>query len=235
MRLFSFTHAAKSAVASAAALTWISSTAAAVTVPFTEHFPANSANWFNASGASPLVWQTSGGPDTSSYAVGTFNFSALAGGAGLALLRAQDEYNSSGNAFAGNWITAGVAAFQAYVRHNTGVDLPYFVRFSGPGNFPGGIGFAAVAVPSGVWTQITIPIGPAAPLTYEGPSSYGSVFGNLGHIQIGIQVPDSLAGVDQDFSFDLDQAQVVPEPAAMALLLTGGIGLIRVRPRSRAG
>ena len=43
-------------------------------VPFTEEFVADSANWYDSSGGSPLDWSAAGGPDGSSFAAGSFNF-----------------------------------------------------------------------------------------------------------------------------------------------------------------
>lgn len=210
----------------------------ALTVPFTEAFQTSSANWYNAAGTAPLSWAAAGGPDGSSFAETTFNFVNSAEDDGPAIFRGQDEFNSSGGAFVGDWVSGGVTTFTAYVRHDAGVPLPFFVRFSSPFNFPGGIGFAATPVESGTWQQITIPIGPAESFIYEGPSTYASVFGNLGHIQIGLNVPASLAGVDRAVTFAIDQPTIVPEPSMAGLMAlaatTSFLGVRRQRRRPGA-
>jgi hypothetical protein len=213
------------------AMSFLQTSAFALTVPFTENFTSDSANWYNATGVSPLGWQSSGGPDGSGYASGIFNFVNSGANDTPALLRAQDEFNSSGNAFVGNWNAAGVTTFTAYVRHDAGIPLSYFVRFATPANFPGAAGVVSTPVQSGVWTQITIPISPGTLIVEGPPSFYNSVFTNMGHVQIGVDITESMAGVDQIITFDVDQAQIVPEPAAMGLMLVSGLALLRSRRR----
>lgn len=198
-------------------------TAGATIVPFTENFAANSANWYDAAGTSPLGWNSSGGPDSSSYATGGFNFATSAPGANVAILRAQDEFNSSGNAFVGNWIADGVNQLNFYVRHNAPTPLTFFARVADLDNVPG-VGIVNFApVPANTWTQITFAITPGNPqFFFEGPgSTYTSVFSSVGHVQIGVSVPASLSGVNESFTFDVDQTTIVPEPACASLLLMG--------------
>lgn len=204
----------------------------AAIIPFTEEFAADASDWRDSGGAL-LNWIPSGGPDGGSYASADFNFVALPVDATPALHRAQDEFNSSGNAFVGDWITEGVTQFSVFVRHDAPVPLTYFTRFSGPGNFPGVAAVNFVPVPANTWTQILIPIVPGNPqFFFEGPpSTFNSVFGSVGHVQVGVTVPQDLAGVDQTFRFDLDKPSIVPEPAAGLLLLAPFFA--RVRPRNR--
>jgi hypothetical protein len=204
--------------------------AMALTVPFTENFTADPAGWRMRDSVTPLTWQSSGGPDAGSYSSTTFNFqnSSVSTMSGPIMFRGHDAFDASGDAFVGNWLTGGVTSLSAFVRHDAGVPLTFFTRFATPANSPAVVGLSSSPVPSGVWTQFTIPIGFGNPYIYEGPPSqafFNSVFGNIGNLQLGVMVPAELAGLNQVFNFDLDQVSIVPEPAAGLLLLAGFIGL----------
>lgn len=212
-------------------------TAFAATVPFTENFTADSANWFNATATAPVDWQAAGGPDGSSYATTGFNPVNSELDDTAVLFRAQDEFGSSGNQFVGDYLTEGVTEFSAFVRHDATVPLNFFVRFSSPINFPGGVAIGFVPVLPNVWTEITIPINAFNPqfVTFEG-SDFATVFGNIGHVQVGPSIPAALVGVDANFTFDLDQPTIVPEPASGLMLL--GVCVcttIMMRRRRNAG
>ncbi len=194
--------------------------AAGPTVPFTETFTQDSSNWYDGPGIAPLDWSSSGGPGNSAFATTTGSFAALAAGDPLVLFRAQDEFNSSGGAFVGDWVTGGVTGFDVSVRHDAGVPLNYFVRFAGPANFPGANNVFFIPVPTGTWTTLSATL-PNPNLIFEGPFTYNQVFGNIGHVQIGVSTPASLAGVGGTFNFDLDDVGVVPEPTSLALLVIG--------------
>jgi hypothetical protein len=202
--------------------------ARAATVPFTESFDAGSADWFDASGGSPLSWNPAGGED-GAFASSTFNFVGSAEGDTPVLFRAQDEFGaagSSGGAFIGDWISDGVTTFSAFVRHDANVPLTIFTRFSSPFNFPGAVAIQFAPVSPDTWTEITVPIDANNPqfVTFEG-TDFGTVFGNIGHVQIGVSVPAELAGVDQAFTFGVDTASIVPEPATASLLLISTLGV----------
>lgn len=204
--------------------------AAAVEVPFTEEFVEDAANWRESSGTMSLAWAMSGGPDDSSHAHGVFNFIDSVEGDTPAMFRAHDEYGSSGGAFEGDWIDAGVTEFSAMVLHDAGVPLSFFTRFASPDNFPGAIGVEFAPVPSGRWSRLSFAIDPNNPqfVSFEG-SDFETVFSRIGHIQIGVTVPEALAGVDRDITFRIDKPSVVPEPAALALIGIGGLVLLRRR------
>jgi len=190
------------------------------TVPFTEAFTQDSSNWYNGPGVAPLDWSSSGGPDGSAYATTTINFAGFQPNAPAVLFRGQDEFNSSGGAFVGNWLTAGVTGFNASVRHNAGVPVNFFVRFASPTNSPGANNVFFIPVPSGTWTTLSAAL-PNPNLIFEGPLTYNQVFGNVGHVQLGVSVPQGLAGVDAPFSFDIDNVGIVPEPTSLVLLAIG--------------
>ena len=108
----------------------------------------------------------------------------------------------------------------------------FFTRWANPANYPAAAGVTGPVMPN-TWTQINFAITAGSPLVYEGPpSTYGSVFGNVGHIQIGVYQPgDGLAGVDHDYTFDLDQVSITPEPGSIALLGAGVVCVIARRRR----
>lgn len=209
-------------------------TARAATVPFTETFSADAANWRSAGGTANVDWTATGGAgDGGAFANTTFNFVGSAANDTPILFRGQDEFGSSGGAFVGNWVTGGVTGFGAAVRHDAGVPLNFFVRFASPANFPGANNVFFVPVPSGAWTNLFAAL-PNTSLIYEGPLTYNQVFSNIGHVQVGVSVPAARAGVDSGVHFDLDNVRIVPEPATLALLAIGGLA-IAARQRKRVG
>ncbi len=195
------------AIGAMASLAFVAS-APALTVPFTENYSADAAGWV-AGNLGALTWNAAGGPDGSSYVSTVFNYQANNAGDNPAVFRGQDEFGASGNAFVGNWVEGRVGTFSVYVRHDAGVPLTIFTRFAGPANFPGAAGVAFAPVASGVWTPVTIPVYFGSPnlVTFEG-TSYGAVFPNIGHLQIGATVPVSLAHVNQNITFSLDQPTI---------------------------
>jgi len=207
--------------------------AAAATVPFLEDFTADSANWYNADSSAVLDWVASGGPDGSSFAQTTFNFVSTPTGTDTTILRAQASLGSSGSAFAGDYLTEGVSEFKIYVRHTAPEPLTFFMRFSGPANFPGAAAVNFVPVPPNTWTEISIPIIASNPqfVTFEG-SDFNTVFSNVGNLQLGVSTPASLGEVDNDIVFQVDKAELVagtPVPATsewglIAMTLVGCIG-----------
>ncbi|MBI4719155.1 MAG: PEP-CTERM sorting domain-containing protein [Planctomycetes bacterium] len=209
----------------------------AATVPFTEDFATDHANWFaNSAGTAPLVFNAAGGPDGGSFASTTLNFANLTQpGFSAPFFRGQENFNSSGGAFLGNWITDGVSTFSLMLRHDAGETLQFFTRIAMPANPPPGGGVLSfVQVPSGVWTPVSLAIDPTNPALQflEGPG-FGQIFSNVGRIQVGINIPPGLAGADRVVSFALDKVSVVPEPATLALLGAGALVVLR-RTRRRS-
>ena len=210
--------------------------AQAAVVPFTEDFTADAADWADNTGLSLLQHVASDGPDDGAYASTQKALNGL-GDQSVVLFRAQDEFNSSGHAFEGNWISDGVGQFSALVRHNAPLPLNYFARFSGPGNFPGASAVKFTPVLPNTWTQLTFNINAGNPefVTFEG-SSFATVFSNVGHVQLGVRVPEALNTNTSAFTFDIDKALItapVPEPATLTVSILA-IGLLsRRRPAGR--
>lgn len=208
-------------------------TATAGVVAYTETFTSGSSNWYNGAGSAAVDWAPAGGPNGSAFATTALSFSALAEGDTPLLFRAHDEFSSSGSAFVGNWVASGVSGFEAFVRHDADVPLNFFVRFASPTNFPGANNIFFIPVAGDTWTNLAAAL-PNPNLIFEGPFTYAQVFGNIGHIQIGISVPASIAGTDTTVHFGLDNVSVIPEPSSIALLGMGVAMLLRRRSGGRS-
>jgi len=222
-------------VVAAAVLT---ASAQAVENPFTEMFGSDNSGWRDSNAANPLGWVAGGSYNGSSYATGGFNFVNSVVDDTPVIFRGQDEFNFSNGAFEGDWIADGVTEFMAFVRHDAPVSLTFFARFSGPDNFPGATAISFIPVAPNMWTPIIIEVTPTSPnfISFEG-TDFETVFSanpvnnfqGIGHIQIGVSVPDTLAGLDQSFTFDVDDISVAPTPATIIAL--GGLVALRRRRR----
>lgn len=193
-------------------------------VPFNEPFAANASNWRQSDGLTDLAWSASGALDGSSFASAPFNFVNQTANATPIMFRGSTLYNTSGNALFGDWRADPVTEVLADVRHNSGVPLTFFSRFS-PGA-AGAVALSPVVVPSGEWQQVRFTILPFNPLTffYEGPGvTYDTVFTNVARVQFGVMVPQALAGVDQNFQFDIDNIRMVPAPGGVAMIVALGV------------
>lgn len=190
---------------------------------FTEEF-ADAANWLTG-GFTALTEVASGGPDGSSYVSLDAAFNNIGQGT---IFRGHSGFNASGGAFAGNWIDQEYLELSAVVRHNAPLPLNYFVRLSGPNNFPaaGVVSFAPV-LPN-TWTEITFNVLSNSPqiVTFEG-SDYNTVFSNIGNVQLAVSVPDGFDMNLATFTFDLDQVSIATVPEPMSLMLAVG-GLVAV-------
>jgi len=193
-------------------------------VPFQEPFASGASNWRQADGVTDLAWSASGALDGSSYASTPFNFLNQPANATPIMFRGSTQYNTSGNAIFGDWRTDPVTEVIADVRHNAGVPLTFFSRFS-PGA-AGAVALSSSIVAGEVWQEVHFVILPFHPQTffYEGPGvTYDTVFANVARVQFGVLVPQELAGVDQAFRFDIDNIRVVPAPGAAAMLALAGV------------
>jgi len=80
--------------------------------PFTETFDTSAENWVDSPATSFLDHFTDGGPNGAGdgYASSTFNFLNSGTGSFVTMHRAQDEFNSSGGAFEGDYISSGITS-----------------------------------------------------------------------------------------------------------------------------
>lgn len=191
----------------------------AVTVPYTEDFTGNAANWQNnASGF--LTYVSSGGPDNSSYGSGTRNFQSVAASGTSVLFRANSSTPfgpASGGNFHGNWIDDGAKQFSAYVRHDAPTPVSFFARFADPAGFPAVIFSDTNIVAPNTWTLIEFTINPGNPNIDDEGFPFSAVMDSIGRVQVGVY-NTGLSGLTQTFTFDIDQVNVnVPEPATLAM------------------
>lgn len=208
------------------------------TVPYTENFTSNSANWADSTGQALATFVPSGGPDGSSYISSSFNTAGSADDDGIVVFRGQDEFASSNHAFEGNWLAGGINYFSAYVLNTSPVPVQFFARFSTAANFPGVAADNGTIAQPNTWTLLSFDINPSqinATLFPEGPPSfYNSVFNSVGHVQIGFDVPAGYGGANQTITFGLDKVSInTPEPASGVLALGfASLGFIRRRSRN---
>jgi len=202
-------------------------------VGFTEGFDDGPANWRNFNGSADLDWFAAGGPSDSAYASGLRNLSNLsAGGFPATVIRAQLDYNSSGGLFAGNWIEAGVIGVSFDFRHNLAEAIQVTARFATPNNNPGASAETSFFVAPNQWTSIYFDLTPdSTDIISFGSGNYQSIFSNIGNIQIGFNVPMSLAGQNFDGRFDIDNFTIIPAPGAIFAL--AGLGLAGTGRRRR--
>ncbi len=203
--------------------------ASGAVVPFTEDFTGGAAGWRDASGAQLADWVPAGGPDGSAYVTASYLVPDPLPPFGAILFRAQDEFGSSGGAFEGDWISDGVSEFSFFIRHDGPAPLDVFARFAGPLNFPGAVGISFVPVQPGAWTEITIPIAPGSPNIILEGAAFEDVFGDIGHLQIGILPSELFVGAS--LTVDLDKVSIVPAPGTLAVLALAGVA----RRRRRTG
>jgi hypothetical protein len=195
----------------AALLTGISS-AQALIVPFTEEFSGNASGWLTGTSQSP-TWNSTGGADGGSYISAEATMTPT--GFGAALFRGNATSDASGDAFVGNWLSAGVTLFSAFIRHNAEQPLDIFARLdAGSGRAASSVGFT---VPTNQWFPISLPIVDSTTSfqSYgQPPTGFSIVFTNIQNVQF-FASPSSPAGT---FRFDLDKVSVVPEPGTLGLL-----------------
>jgi hypothetical protein len=209
-------------------LGWLGNLQAVSVLPFTESFEVNSSGWVYGTSTAP-IWATSGGAVGSAYISGSA--SVIGTGFGTIVFRANDANNASGDAFVGNWLSAGVTAFSAYVRHNADVALNFYARFdAGAGRAGSSVNFL---VSPNSWTLLQLPIvneitsfqsyGAAG----TGQPAFNTIFGGIQNVQIALAADTANAG--KTVTVDLDGVSMVPEPTASGLLIAAGAALLASR------
>lgn len=221
----------KSALAAIAATIMVG-TASAQIVGFVEDFNADAAAWRNFNSASILEWVGSGGPDGSAFARSHYNLTAASGGFPPVVIRAHASYTppSSGGEYVGDWIAAGVTGVSFSFRHDLPEAISLTGRFATPLNNPGASVQTSFTVEPNVWTTVFYDLTEGSPdIISLGSGTYASIFGNIGNIQLGFNVPPGYAGQNLDVRFDIDNFSIVPAPGALALLGLAGVAMRRRR------
>lgn len=206
---------------------------AVVVNPFTETFDSTASNWSTA--ASPLTHPTyiaTGGPDGSTFARTSFPLANSVSGDQPLVFRGQNNFNSSGGAFIGNWLGAGVEELNASIRHNGSAPITFYVRlapFLAPNVVgPGVISIFSVPVQPNTWTTLSLAVDPSTSFIYEAGDFYSN-FTNVARVQYGFFVNDSIAGSTTPLQVDIDNVGLVPAPGASAL----GLGTLALATRRR--
>ncbi|MFM7260996.1 MAG: PEP-CTERM sorting domain-containing protein [bacterium] len=210
----------------------IAAPSSAAITDFYETFASSAQNWRNSNGASVLNWSPSGGPGNAAYVTSVFNLSATTvGGFPPTVIRAQQSFGSSGGAYVGNWITAGVTGVTFSFRHNLAEAVSVTGRFATPVNTPGASTVSSILVNPNTWTTISFDLREgSSDIISLGGGTYATIFSNIGNMQFGFTVPAALAGQNVDGSFDMTNFAIVPAPGALALLaLAGFTGMSRRR------
>jgi len=206
--------------------------AMAIINPFTETFSSAASNWStNSVALTPLNYPSSGGPDGSAYGSMSLDLTNQGVNAQPITFAGQGSFNSSGNAFVGNWLSAGVTSVSLSVRHNGPGALTFFLRFA-PAGGPGAVAVLSPAVPANTWTTLSIPLVESYPgFIWEGPSStFTPTFTSMSKLQVGLLVDASIANRATPLTVDIDNVSIVPAPGT-AGLLAGAMGLMGLRRR----
>lgn len=213
-------------------------------IVFTESFTGGPANWAtggeNLAGHQPTGGADGGGfidssPDAPITFAGSFA-SAFGSPANAVLFRANDDFNSSGGAFVGNWIDAGYTSFSFFVRHDSPLPVQFFARFASPNNqFGASVTNGQLVLPN-QWTEVVLDVsrGSSDIISFGAaggqPDPFAAVFSSIGNIQISAFRPFGLTDeqAQQPLLFALDEVSLaVPEPASVAMVALGSLaGLV---------
>lgn len=188
----------------------------ALVVPFTEEFSAGNANWTTGNTNVVAGWSATGGVldgafISSSGIVNTAGF-------GTIVFRGNASADASGDAFVGDWLSGGVSAFSAFVRHDAGQPLNLYARLdAGAGRAGSSVDFS---VPSGTWFQLNVPIidSPSSFQSY-GAGTFATVFSGIQNVQISVSAVQDPGLNGQTVNVDLANVATVPEPATWLLVL----------------
>ena len=201
-------------------------------LPFTEYFETGASNWLNGDSQAP-VWSGAGGYTGTRAILTTGKIDPS--GFGPILFRGNNSAGASGGAFVGNWLTAGVTEFQAYVWHDAPVALNFYARFDK------GFGSAASSnnflVAPSTWTLLSVPIldslGTSGQIFQSygaaGPGGFNSIFSDIKNVQIALGASQDVSTHGQTYNGSLDTVAMVPEPSANALCGLAAALLMRLR------
>jgi len=198
--------------------------------PFTETFETGTNDWLMGSFQAPNYFAT-GALDGSAYISSTADLNS-AGPFGLSVFRGEDNFNASGDAFVGNYLTSGINQISFDFRHDADQALDVALRVAGSNNFPGfGIELPEF-IAGGQWVTLTFDLDFFNPLlTLEGPptpEAFNQVMEAVGNLQVSVARPDGLT-TPLVVGFDLDNVTITPAPSALALLTLGGLVSTRRR------
>lgn len=189
-------------------------------LPFTEDFETGSSNWVYASSSTP-IWSATGGVGNSGF----ISAPAIVSGTGFGVIvfRANDARDASADAFVGNWLSAGVTGFSAYVRHDADIALKFYARLdAGAGRAGSSVDFL---VNPNTWTLLDIPIvESAASFQSYGAGTFSTVFSAIQNVQIALSLDTVNAG--KAVNVAVDNVSLVPEPSTSALLLMAGAWML---------
>lgn len=226
----------------ALALLTMTSPALAIEISAIENFNTDAANWRQNAKATPAVWVANGGPNGvgDGYITSSLNL-AKSTGASI-VFRANDEFNASGDAFVGNWISADAQTFSYWFKHDAPANLTVGARWAPTANFPGlSILTPLNSIAPNTWTEITFALDPNDPnwINAEGagatiPEGFANTFSNVGNLQIIVQRDPALIPENTTVNFSLDHVSAVPEPSSLVLAAVGGLGLTLIARRRRA-
>jgi hypothetical protein len=219
----------------------IVTSARAATVPFTETFATDNANWSIGSSTvyAAATWNATGGPSGGTY------ISRLGSGtggpfSGPTIFRGQDNFNASGGAFVGDWITDGVGVFSVDFFHDHSSALNVSVRFASPLNDPGASSVNFLVNPS-TWTTITVPIVDSTSSfqsygslgSVPNATSFNTIFSDIGNIQLSLPTGTDLPGVT--FGIANPTIAPVPEPRTWAFMGAAAVAGLMIRRRYTGG
>jgi hypothetical protein len=223
-----------------------------LTVPFTETFSTDAANWRIAPAGTLATWNGNGGPANGTFISRTGSGPDTGFGqfvSGPILFRGEDAFNSSSDRFVGDWITGDVGSFSVDVFHDHASPLLFQLRLANSNNSPGASA-VDVSVTPGVWTKLTVPIVDSAAVfqTYgqlgnpPNASAFSQIFSSIGNVQIGLAA-GQVGGTGLAPTVTLGMANpaiaAVPEPGTWAALgaaavAAGVLWLRRLRGRHAA-
>lgn len=197
---------------------------------FTETFESGANGWMQGAFTSP-TFNATGALDGSAYISSSSDLNS-AGPFGLIVFRGHDDFDASGDAFVGNYLTSGINRVSFDFRHNAGIDLGVALRVASSSNFPGLAVELNEHVASDEWVTLSFDLDFTNPLlTLEGPPTpdfFNMVMNAVGNIQVSIDRPD---GLDTPLvvDFDLDNVSITPAPGSLAILSLGGLVATRRR------